>query len=459
MTQSPLRIEDNEFAIPGVKRRRRDSLLKFVLRYPIFLLAFGPPILRSSAVDATKGMIDVWSLLQLGLLFPVAIRAMYRLASAEFFPIPKKVRSILRLCFLLGMVFLASAVYSPSRFVSVAYSGFYFLTLICVVEFVVDVYKDPPDWLQCVFNLRHISLLLLAAVLLVLPFRPGIVLTPVERAGIRFLGGSVAPVPLIGPMIAIISAYNFLHRIESKGRSAFFFLVGLIATLITQARGAELALLVALVVLGAGWARTGRRFTYFFLFSFMAFILFLGGAAGVIGGDRIWSVFNRGQSAEGIASASGRTDYWKYVINYCMVHPQGMGYVAGFRTIFKEESGVLNADHIGNAHNTYMQALADAGWLALVIYLALLIKIILLGWRFAKTNLLLNAASNSRSYHAIRCTLVLLVFCLAEGMDGADFSVPLRVAFYWQNILIAMILGMSTSLIVASRVRHNVLAE
>jgi hypothetical protein len=44
-------------------------------------------------------------------------------------------------------------------------------------------------------------------------------------------------------------------------------------------------------------------------------------------------------------------------------------------------------------------------------------------------------------------------------MDGADFSVPLRVAFYWQNILIAMILGMSASLIVASRVRHNVLAE
>jgi O-antigen ligase len=168
-------------------------------------------------------------------------------------------------------------------------------------------------------------------------------------------------------------------------------------------------------------------------------------------------VFNRGQSAEGIASASGRVENWKFVIQYCSTHPQGMGYVAGFRILFKEYYvlGVqLFADRIGNAHNTYMQTLADAGWLALGVYLVLLVRIILLGLRFTKKKLLLTVASDSRSSHAIRCSLILLVFCLAVGMDGADCCVPLRAPYYLQNITIAIILGISARMLTTSSARN-----
>jgi hypothetical protein len=371
--------------------------------------------------------------------------------------IPKQIRSILKLAFLLGLLYLASAIYSPSHLVSAAYSVFNFLTLICVVEFVADVYHDPPDWIQCLIHFRFISLLLLAAVLAVLPFRPGIVLTHVEAAGIRLLGGPVAPLPLVAPVIAIISAYNYLHGLESKVRSVFFFMVGLIATLVTQARGSELALFLSLVILGAGWARTSKRSMYFFLSTLLIFTPLFSGAAAVIGGDRVWSVFNRGQSAEGIASASGRSEDWKFVIQYCSTHPQGMGYVAGFRNLFKEHYvlGVqLFAERIGNAHNTYMQTLADAGWLALGVYLVLLVKIILLGWRLAKKKSLLAVASDSRPCQALRCSLILLAFCLAVGMDGADCCVPLRAPYYLQNITIAIILGISARMLAASSARN-----
>lgn len=456
MNQSTRWNNDNRSEPSVVKSARCPSFLKFLVRYSIFFLAFGPPLFRSARVDATKGVIDVWSFCQVGLLSLVAIRAMYRLASAQSIMIPKPVRSILKLSFLLGLLYLASAIYSPSSLVSAAYSFFNFLTLVCVVEFVVDVRHDPPDWIQCLIHLRFISLLLLVTVLAVLPFRPGLVLVHAEGAGIRLLGGAVAPLTWVAPVIAIISAYTYLHGLESKGRSAFYFMVGTIATLITQARGAELALFLSLAILGAGWARTGRRSTYFFLSSLLIFTPLLIGAAAAIGGGRIWSVFNRGQSAEGIASASGRIENWKFVIQYCSTHPQGMGYVAGFRILFKEYYvlGVqLFADRMGNAHNAYMQTLADAGWLAVGVYLVLLVKIILLGLRFAKKSLL-TVASDSRSCHAIRCSLLLLVFCLAVGMDGADSCVPLREPYYLQNITIAIILGISARQLAASSTRN-----
>lgn len=455
MKQSAQRIDDNEVELPWVQHPRRLSFLKFLMRYPIFLLAFGPPILRHQAIDATKGVIDIWSFIQVGLLATITIRAIYRLAFAQSILIPKQIRSIFKLFFWLGALFFASVIYSPSRLISAAYCVLYFLTVICMIEFVVDIYKDPPDWMQCLFDLRFIALLLFAVVLFTFPFAPSIILT--HEAGIRLSGGPVAPVTVICPIIAIISAYSFLHGLESRVRSVFFFLVGLVGTLITQSRGAELALLLCLAILGAGWAKTGKRSAYFFISSLMALILFVGAVVGAIGGGRIWRIVNRGESAEGIASASGREEMWRFVTQYCIAHPQGMGYVAGFRDLFREYFVLDPQDipgRIGNAHNTYMQALADAGWLSLAIYLVLLVRIILLGWRFAKVRSPVIAAAHSLPQHALRCALLLLTFCLADGMDSADFCVPLREPFYLQNIIVAIILGISAVLLAASRTRY-----
>src|SRR5271157_3304809 len=144
-------INDDKYEAPGEDPFRRFSFLKLLQRYPIFLLAFGPPIFRFESVDATKGILDFWSILQVSLLFAVAIRAIWRLAAAQSILIPKQIRSILILAFFLGALYLASAEYSPSRIVSAAYSILYFLSLICVVEFIVDVYRNPPNWLQFMF--------------------------------------------------------------------------------------------------------------------------------------------------------------------------------------------------------------------------------------------------------------------------------------------------------------------
>lgn len=437
------------------------SLLSTLKRYPIFLLAFGPPLIRSAGVDATKGMIDVWSFVQVGLLVVVAIRAIYRLISAEAVLIPKRIRSILNLMFLLGLVFLVSAIYSPSRLVSAAYSIFYLLNLICITEFTVDTYKNPPNWMQFVFHLRLIAFLLFILVLAVLPFAPQIVFTYIQGAGIRLLGGPVAPVVLVCPAIAVISAYSLLHSLESRRRSAFFLAIGFLGTLVTQSRGAELALLLSLAVLGINWAAARRRSALLFLFwSTVCFVL-SSSLAGFIGLDQVWNTFNRNESVEGIKSASGRTDIWEFVIKYCLRHPQGMGYVAGFRVYFKNYSNPglqVIVSHIGGAHNAFIQVLSDAGWLSLVLYLIVLVKTIALGRKVVMAHYLNVAPSDRLALHAIRCSLVLLILCLAGGMEDSAYSMPLREPFYFQSIVIAIILGVSARMIAACRAQNRALS-
>lgn len=427
------------------------------MRYPVFLLGFGPPIFRSQAIDATGGVIDFWSFFQVGWLAVIAFRAIYRLVSAQSLLIPKQIRSILRLAFFLGVLFLASGAYSPSRLVTAAYAIFYLLTMICVAEFVADAYRNPPNWVECLFHLRFIALFLSFAVALVLPFSPKSVMSIAPGLGVRLTGGTLVTIPEICPIIAIISAYTFLHSLEPRGRAVFFFFVGLAGTLATQARGAEIALFVAFLLIAMDWARTSRHAAYTVILGFMASIVLGGALAGAVGGGRIWDTFNRGQSAEGIASASGRTEIWKFVIQYCLAHPQGMGYVTGFRMLFRSYftlDPMVSVSNIGNTHNTFMQYLADAGWLALAIYLVMLAKVLALGFRFARNRASNFFAPDSASRHTLRCTLVLLIYLLVEGLDGSDFAVPLKSPFYFQNLIIAVILAVSAGMIAASRTKQ-----
>ncbi len=462
MDQAVQWIDENQSKASLDRLSGRLSFLMFLRRYPVFLLAFGPPLFRSASIDATAGKIDLWSVLQVGLVSLIGFRAIYRLASSESIRIPKKIRSVLKFIFFLGVLFLLSATYSPSRLVSIAYSGLYLLTFACVVEFIADVYIAPPNWLQCLFHLRFIALLLIALDFVVLPFKPGLILSFEEGSGLHFSGGTIGPVTVLCPLIAIISAYVFLHSLEPKVRSIFFFLVGIAGVLSAQARGCELALLFSLSILALEWARTSKRSAYILISGFMAFILFFAAATGSIGGGRIWSTFNRGESAQGIATASGRTVMWHFAIQYCLKHPQGMGYVVGFRMLFKTYHAVgltLDPSHIGNAHNCYVQVLADAGWLALAVYLIMLIKIIYVGWRFAKTPTQETPASCRVPLHVLRCTIVMLIYLLAGGLTSADGVVPLRTPFYWQNILIAVILGISANMIMAARAHVTESAE
>src|SRR5580698_604127 len=265
-------IESKDRVLPEVQGSRFLPFLQFFLRYPIFLLVFGPPEFKAPVVgvETSQAHFDIWNLLQVGWLIIVAVRAIGRLSTARSILIPKQSRLILRLFLFLGLVFLASVAYSPGRVLSLEFVIIYFLTLICMVEFVADAYRNPPNWLQCIFQVRFVCLLLLVAVVLTIPFAPSLVMAVVPGAGIRLLGGSVAPMGVCPSIVAIVSAYTFLNSLESKVRSALFFLAGIAGTLVTQARGAELSLFLVLAVLVLSWARTNRKTAYLLVSTSMA---------------------------------------------------------------------------------------------------------------------------------------------------------------------------------------------
>ncbi len=448
--------------LPDVTREwnpRRISALEFYKKYPIFLLALGPPIFRpAKGIDITHGQVDIWSFFQVGLIVLVSIPAILRLISADSITIPVQIRSILRLAFFLGLLFVLSTIYTTDRLTTVAYSICYFLTLICMVEFIVHVYWDPPSWMQCLYQLRLIAFILLVILLFTLFFDPGLILTSVIDAGFRLLGGGVAPMPIICPIIAIISAHTLLHNLESRIRSAFFLFVGLAGTAIARSRGSEVALLFALAFVVMYWARLSRRTMYVFISGFILFILLSGVIVEFIGIERIWDIINRGEGVSGIESASGRTYIWSFVLHYCISHPWGMGYVAGFRTSFRNYYSLglpIVVSRIGNAHNAFIQVLADAGWLALIIYLIMIARIVAVGWRAAKI-----PSSKIQEYgcapgHAMACALALLIFCLVGGITTADYVVPMRSSYYFQNLIIAIILGAYARALIVSRAKSR----
>ena len=433
----------------------RHSFVRFLWRYPIFLLAFGPPIFRTQHIDATKGIVDVWSLFQVGFLFVIAARAAKRLVTADSILLTKQSRYIIKMVFILGLFYLASSIYSPSRLVSAAYSILYLASWVCALEFLSDIYRNSPDWMRVVSYLRFIAILLLIPDLILLVVDPSLVMFYEPGVGIRF-GGLIGPVPLECPVIAIVSAYFFLHSLESKGRSIALFFLGFAGAMSTHARGCEIALMLSLSLLVVRWAFGSKRSLSIVIPGFVLLILLSGVAFGAYGGKHIWSAFNRGENVAAIETASGRTQMWHFVLQYSLTHPQGMGYVAGFRVLFRDYFTLgllLDPTRIGNAHNAYVQVLADAGWLALAIYLIIVINLLRLAWRFSNRRLCLRYAVNGTYRNAIECMLYIFIYEAIGGISAADGVVPLRVSFYWYIISVAVILGISTSMIVDYRSR------
>jgi hypothetical protein len=459
MNQSAPWTGTGELQFQAAKRLRRRSSIEFLWRYPILLLAFGPPAFKGTvAGDTSQAHFDIWNVIQVCWLFAISLRAISRLVYLPSVRIPRQIQSILKYFLFLGLLFMASVVYSPGRIVSSEFLVLYSLNLICLVEFLVDVYQDPPDWMECLFQLRRIAIVLMILVLLCLPIRPGYVMTSVAGSGLRLMGGSVGQMPVLCPIIVIISAYTFLHSLEPRGRAFLLFLVGLAGVAVTQTRGAELSVLIVLAILGIEWAKASQRRANILVFGLISMVLLAGIGLAMIGGERVLNTVNRGQDLTNTLTASGRTVYWEDLILYCVGHPQGMGYIAGIRHaklgIYATDlHAVLNG--VGGADNSYMQVLSDAGWISLALYLVMLSKIFALGWRFAKRkNLSAQFERKPVTDHALRCALFLFAFCLIEQMENSEFVIPLRQPFYIQNIIIAIILGISISMIHASRPRY-----
>jgi hypothetical protein len=329
----------------------------------------------------------------------------------------------------------------------IGFAFLYFLNLICVLEFLIDVYRNPPDWMQFVFGLRFICLALFGLLLLVLPFKPQLAIITTGY-GIRLLGGGICSVYIVCPVIAIISACSFLHSLESKILSAFFFLASTIALIASQWRGAEISLILVLIVLGIEWARTGKHLVIKISMIAVTAVLLTGLVLAMFGSHRVWVAVSHNQIGGDLLGGSGRVVQWKALLQYSVDHPLGMGYVA--RPERPVKGGPWEQYKVEGIDNGYLEVLGVAGWLALAVYAMILVKTVALGWSCANKRSFLSVPNNAVTSVSLQCTMLLFMYCFVEQMENSEFVIPLRQSFYIQYIIIAIILGQSAAMLSAA---------
>ena len=76
-----------------------------------------------------------------------------------------------------------------------------------------------------------------------------------------------------------------------------------------------------------------------------------------------------------------------------------------------------------------------------MLYLLLVFELLTLGLRFAKKNVRPISGRQGEARDALRCTLLLLLYVLGEGMENSEFALPLNQQFYAHWILVALVLG------------------
>lgn len=253
---------------------------------------------KYAGADTSKAHFDLWTIIQLGLLGAVALRALLRLTKTRSIRLTAPVRSVIKYAIALGLLFAVSVVWSPGRAVSLAYTVIYFLILICVAEFLVDTYRKPPDWMQCLFAMRLVSLLLMSLVAVAVVVTPTAVL--IYDRGIRLAGGSIGIVHVLCPFIAVVSAYSYLYSFEPRRSSITWFFVGFVGSMLTRSRGAEIALFLVLCILGITWARRNLRSASFFATIALMASLF----ATFIFATEIAARFGKGLTGERMPSSS-----------------------------------------------------------------------------------------------------------------------------------------------------------
>lgn len=421
---------------------RNRSTLRFLLRYPIFLLALGPPVLRTAGVgtDTSQAHADLWSVLQVTWIGAVAANAIYRIRSSMF--IPPQVQGIIRTALLLGVLFAVSILYSPGRTVSAEFALLYFMTWVVVVQFVSDTYTNTQDWIEALRALRRVcvsSYLLIIAVFII---SPSMVFTTENGQAFRLTGGAVGSTVILGPVIAFISLYFLLHKLDKSPKNLALVIFGVFGTLASASRGAIFAMLVVMAMISFLWATDSATRRLKLTTSILVLLATSALATLVVGSEKIVTAFHRGQSTAEIAQGSGRSYLWQLAFSLVSESPQGLGYVAGFRHAMANRFDIyFNGDisKLGTAHNTFLQYLLDAGWLGLLCFLLLTLQLALLVHRFIRKASVRKAAS--AAYHALCCGTAIELYCLINGIESSAYNIPLQQLFYLQHIAYALILG------------------
>jgi O-antigen ligase/O-antigen/teichoic acid export membrane protein len=275
-------------------------------------------------------------------------------------------------------------------------------------------------------RLAHAYLVLVAASVLygiVVPSRP---LNPLVVG--RFTWLAIHPTTsgvLVGLATVIAVAYATSHDARARGgpvwpRWAYVGLLVLVGggLIATRTRGAVLGAVVAIVLVLVTRQR-GRE-----LVRFAGAALVVGIGLALAAGTNVVTYFERGESAEKLATLNSRTDLWETAIAAIEKRPL-FGYgVTSARGIFYEEIG------LGGGHNAVVNVLVELGLVGLTTWLVLVGLLIGVVRRLPVR--LVPRLRFDRSL-----LLGLLAFLVVDGLFFEGPGAPANVASTWFFVCLA----------------------
>lgn len=407
-------------------------------QYPLFLLLIGPPVFRtigSREADASlQGSFDFWIIWQIAFYVVVGVMSFnnWQVIRRQHKP-PKLIRHMFIVIALLVLSLFASAIYSPSPLLTLAYSLLFAIGFFSALQFSFYIAYSPDDsiFFRLFSAARSIGLFLSILVYLAFFFGDNFVGFYIHNIGLRIMGGSIAPLAIISFVIFSITLSNFFYNKEKIITSIIYIIFSVAGILLAKTRSVYfVSLIVAMWFWFFSKNNTMKSWNFlkyaisFFLFPILFLLI-------IHNPNELIDLVTRGTMSTDVDSlVSGRLTIGNWVMHQISNNPFGLGYIAGFRDAFLQlhftDSGLV-ASRIGNAHNSFLEMIAGGGWLSLSLFILLLlysiVSLLKVYRKIARSNLSTNIS------YATNLTFIIMFSFIFLSFITSDFVIPARSSF------------------------------
>lgn len=423
-----------------------------VFRLPILWMLLGPPAFRMEVRDAMASVredVDIWNLLRIAWwLFwgCVAVVELLRSRNLVLEYLSRIGRlSVWALVWLIALV--VSAAVSPSSLFTLANAVMFSMLVLAAADLGVKLYAGAISPRRLLRLVVTCAVLLLTLVGIVYMWQPAMVRGSGEvYTGVRIRGENIAYTPILAQFALFVGVY-FLLTARGIRRlvAATVVSYGFWWLLLAQTRSAYLG-----VVLGSGllvwqWGDLGRR-PIRLTAAVALIVLALAGAFWSYDmSDRVqwrldnayeryvlrdeFAVENPELASESLRSLNGRIEAQAVLLREAVMHPLGMGYIAGTRSYMDSVMDELPGTAFRGAHNAYLETFAGGGYAAFLGFAAVA---------------LITAASLLRCRTPVAVIMGVLLACIfVEGFFENEMVFPFHqsAVLFWTLVASASALS------------------
>ena len=415
-------------------------------------MLLGPPAFRMdssrTALSAVEGDQDIWNIIRIVWWFVWGVIALISIIRIrpELGRRWKLLGSIPGWTALWLLSIFISSLFSPSPTYTLANGVMMLMLVLAGLDLAMKIALGRLDIDRALKAVMYISIFMLTLVGILYLTVPGMVGgSGWTFSGHRIRGEGIAYTPITAQAVLFIGLY-FAYSGRGRSRLVMFALsmYGLWWVGLAQTRSAYVTVLVGAVILCWHWLDLRKRMVNILALGalFVVFLCIVTLAYDSVHGvrwrfDNIYDKYvlrdeyaieDSEAAKASLATLNGRTEAQSILLSRALSRPLGMGYIAGTRTYMASVVEDLPSEAFHGAHNTYLEIMSGAGFLALFGFLFLIGGVGVRGLQVRDPSAII--------------VRVLFYVVLLEGLVESELAFPFHQSpvYFW--IWVACLLGM-----------------